>query len=125
MLGTLADGRFSLEEIHRFPNGAARLMGTLHWDMPRLFEELKTGLRKVGRMGVPAASVSVDSWGVDYAFLNKDKLAQFYADRTLTESPTTPADQAEAYFLCVSQRLSKTTGQIITVDGGLHEAFPR
>ncbi|MCF7689367.1 MAG: bifunctional rhamnulose-1-phosphate aldolase/short-chain dehydrogenase [Cephaloticoccus sp.] len=53
------------------------------------------------------------------------KLARFYADRTLTKSPITPADQAEAYFLLVSQRLSKTTGQIITVDGGLHEAFLR
>ncbi len=53
------------------------------------------------------------------------KLAQFYADRTLTKSPITPADQAEAYFLLLSQRLSKTTGQVITVDGGLHEAFLR
>lgn len=53
------------------------------------------------------------------------KLAQFYADRTLTKSPITPADQAEAYFLLVSNRLSKTTGQVITVDGGLHEAFLR
>jgi rhamnulose-1-phosphate aldolase/alcohol dehydrogenase len=53
------------------------------------------------------------------------KLAQFYADRTLTKAPITSADQAEAYFLLVSQRLSKTTGQIITVDGGLHEAFLR
>jgi rhamnulose-1-phosphate aldolase/alcohol dehydrogenase len=53
------------------------------------------------------------------------KLAQFYADRTLTKAPITPADQAEAYFLLVSQRLSKTTGQVLTVDGGLHEAFLR
>ncbi len=53
------------------------------------------------------------------------KLAQFYADRTLTRSPITPADQAEAFFLLISQRLSKTTGQVITVDGGLHEAFLR
>ena len=53
------------------------------------------------------------------------KLAKFYADRTLTKSPITPADQAEAFFLLVTQRLSKTTGQIITVDGGLHEAFLR
>ncbi len=53
------------------------------------------------------------------------KLAQFYADRTLTKSPITPADQAEAYFLLVTKRLSKTTGQVITVDGGLHEAFLR
>ncbi|MGH7945365.1 MAG: bifunctional rhamnulose-1-phosphate aldolase/short-chain dehydrogenase [Opitutaceae bacterium] len=53
------------------------------------------------------------------------KLAQFYADRTLTKTPITPADQAEAYLLLVSKRLSKTTGQVITVDGGLHEAFLR
>jgi len=53
------------------------------------------------------------------------KLAQFYADRTLTKAPITPADQAEAYFLLVTQRLSKTTGQVVTVDGGLHEAFLR
>ncbi len=53
------------------------------------------------------------------------KLAQFYADRTLTKKPITPADQAEAYFLLVSERLSKTTGQVIAVDGGLHEAFLR
>jgi len=55
----------------------------------------------------------------------RDKLARFYADRTLTKSPITPADQAEAFFLLVSNRLSRTTGQIITVDGGLHEAFLR
>jgi rhamnulose-1-phosphate aldolase/alcohol dehydrogenase len=53
------------------------------------------------------------------------KLAKFYADRTLTKTPITPADQAEAFFLLVSPRLSKTTGQIITVDGGLFEAFLR
>jgi len=55
----------------------------------------------------------------------RSKLAKFYADRTLTKTPITPADQAEAFFLLVSQRLSKTTGQVITVDGGLHEAFLR
>jgi rhamnulose-1-phosphate aldolase/alcohol dehydrogenase len=54
-----------------------------------------------------------------------NKLARFYADRTLTKSPITPDDQAEAYFLLVTKRLSKTTGQILAVDGGLHEAFLR
>jgi NAD(P)-dependent dehydrogenase (short-subunit alcohol dehydrogenase family) len=54
-----------------------------------------------------------------------DKLAAFYADRTLTKRPITPADQAEAYFLLISDRLSKTTGQMIAVDGGLNEAFLR
>jgi rhamnulose-1-phosphate aldolase/alcohol dehydrogenase len=54
-----------------------------------------------------------------------ERLAQFYADRTLTRTPITPADQAEAVFLLVGERLAKTTGQIIAVDGGLHEAFLR
>jgi len=53
------------------------------------------------------------------------KLAQFYADRSLLKRPVTPADQAEAFFLLLTQRLGQTTGQIITVDGGLHEAFLR
>jgi rhamnulose-1-phosphate aldolase/alcohol dehydrogenase len=55
----------------------------------------------------------------------RNKLAQFYADRTLIKQPITPADQAEAVFLLLSDRLSKTTGQVLTVDGGLHEAFLR
>ena len=53
------------------------------------------------------------------------RLAQFYADRTLTKAPITTADLAEAYFLLVGRRLGRTTGQIIAVDGGLPEAFLR
>lgn len=55
----------------------------------------------------------------------RNKLAQFYAQRTLTKQPITPADQAEAAYLLVSGQLSKTTGQVLSVDGGLHEAFLR
>ena len=55
----------------------------------------------------------------------RNKLAEFYAQRTLTRQPITPADQAEAIYFLSSNRSSKTTGQIINVDGGLHEAFLR
>lgn len=55
----------------------------------------------------------------------RDKLANFYAKRSLTQSPIEPEDQAEAIFLLVSGRLSKTTGHVIPVDGGLHEGFMR
>jgi rhamnulose-1-phosphate aldolase/alcohol dehydrogenase len=55
----------------------------------------------------------------------RQRLAEFYADRTLTKRSITPADQAEAIFLLVSDRLAKTTGQILNVDGGLPEAFLR
>jgi rhamnulose-1-phosphate aldolase/alcohol dehydrogenase len=55
----------------------------------------------------------------------RDRLAVFYAQRTLTKSPITLADQAEVAYLLSSSKFSKTTGQIISVDGGLHEAFLR
>ncbi len=55
----------------------------------------------------------------------RNRLATFYANRTLTKSPVTPADQAEAVFFLISERSSKTTGQILSVDGGLVDAFLR
>jgi rhamnulose-1-phosphate aldolase/alcohol dehydrogenase len=73
---------------------------------------------------------SLAKYNIEYSESESDealtgKLAQFYADRTLTKTPIVPADQAEAFFLLVSERLSKTSGQIVPVDGGLHEAFLR
>ena len=55
----------------------------------------------------------------------REKLAHFYAQRTLTKVPITPHDQAEAMLFLLSDAASKTTGQILAVDGGLHEAFLR
>src|SRR6516164_10539635 len=70
MLGRLEDGRLVLEEIHRFPSAAVQVLGTLRWDVLRIFEELKYGLAKIAQRRVPVTSVSVDSWGVDYVLIN-------------------------------------------------------
>ncbi len=55
----------------------------------------------------------------------RDRLADFYAQRTLIKKPILPEDQAEAVHFLVSRAASKTTGQVLAVDGGLHEAFLR
>ena len=55
----------------------------------------------------------------------RDKLADFYAKRSLIQTPIEPEDQAEAIFLLLSRRLSKTTGHVIPVDGGLQDGFLR
>ena len=69
MLGTLANGKLTLEEVHRFPNNGISVNGTLRWDVLRIHDELKTGLRKVAKSGVQVDSLSSDSWGVDYVWL--------------------------------------------------------
>jgi rhamnulose-1-phosphate aldolase/alcohol dehydrogenase len=55
----------------------------------------------------------------------RDRLAAFYAERTLTHRAITPADQAEAIWFLLSKASSKTTGQVLHVDGGLVDAFLR
>jgi rhamnulokinase len=70
MLGTLDGGRFSLEELHRFPNIPASNGNSLTWNLPQLFEETKAGLRKAAARQLPIASLSTDSWGVDYALFD-------------------------------------------------------
>lgn len=55
----------------------------------------------------------------------REKLATYYAQRTLTKAAVTLADQAEVAYLLSSNKFSKTTGQILSVDGGLPEAFLR
>jgi rhamnulokinase len=72
MLGTLGEGKLAIEEVHRFPNRPVRFRDTLRWDVLGLWEEIKTGLRKVAGRGLPVASVSVDSWGVDYVLMSRN-----------------------------------------------------
>jgi NAD(P)-dependent dehydrogenase (short-subunit alcohol dehydrogenase family) len=55
----------------------------------------------------------------------RSKLAQFYAQRTLTKLRVSPQDCAEAICWLASDRAAKTTGHLIPVDGGLVEAFLR
>ncbi|MEM7681251.1 MAG: bifunctional rhamnulose-1-phosphate aldolase/short-chain dehydrogenase [Planctomycetota bacterium] len=55
----------------------------------------------------------------------RTKLAEFYAQRTLTRSPITPKDQAQGICFLLGPSASKTTGQVLHVDGGLQDAFLR
>ncbi len=53
------------------------------------------------------------------------KLADFYAQRTLTKRPILPQDCAGAIVWLAGDQSAKTTGHVIPVDGGLSEAFLR
>ena len=71
MLGTLADSKLTLEEVHRFPNGPVKVGGSLHWNIDALFAELKAGLQKAAARRLPFARISTDSWGVDYLLFDE------------------------------------------------------
>jgi NAD(P)-dependent dehydrogenase (short-subunit alcohol dehydrogenase family) len=55
----------------------------------------------------------------------RSKLADYYAQRTLTKRPILPQDCANAIVWLASEQSGKTTGHVIPVDGGLAEAFLR
>ncbi|MCC5908603.1 MAG: bifunctional rhamnulose-1-phosphate aldolase/short-chain dehydrogenase [Balneolaceae bacterium] len=55
----------------------------------------------------------------------RNKLADFYAERTLTKQPISLEQQTEAIYQLISSRFKNTTGHILPVDGGLIEAFLR
>ena len=55
----------------------------------------------------------------------RSKLAEFYAQRTITKRPILPIDNANAICFLAGDQSAKTTGHIFPVDGGLPEAFLR
>lgn len=55
----------------------------------------------------------------------RERLAEFYSSRTLTQKPISLAQQTEAIYQLISSKFENTTGHIIPVDGGLVEAFMR
>jgi rhamnulokinase len=64
--------QLSLTEVHRFPNGPVRLPDGLHWDILRLWSEIKAALHiATHKHGVQLAGIGIDTWGVDYGLLDR------------------------------------------------------
>ena len=131
-------------------NGVVPKAGSLAYDISKaaanhLVRELAMELAPLVRVnGLAPATVvagssmfprdrvmaSLSKYGLDYdedesAEALRERLAGFYARRTLTKAAIKPEDQAEVAYLLISDAFSKTTGQIINVDGGLDAAFLR
>ncbi|HMD81944.1 MAG TPA: FGGY family carbohydrate kinase, partial [Anaerolineales bacterium] len=73
ILGSLDDEHLILTETHRFANGPVRLNDGLHWDVLRLWSDIKEG---IGKSSAKAAnsldSIGLDTWGVDFALLDRN-----------------------------------------------------
>ena len=76
LVGGPCRGGFRLEEVHRFHYAPRRAGGHLRWDAASLVAGIHAGLRQAwtasARARSPITSVGVDSWGVDYALVDRD-----------------------------------------------------
>lgn len=69
ILGRFRSGVLDLSEIYRFPNEPVQCKGELHWDVLRLWHEIKKALDSPSLPKLE--SIGVDTWGVDFALLGE------------------------------------------------------
>jgi rhamnulokinase len=71
LLGQFDGQCLTLDEIHRFPNGPVRMLDTLYWDLPWLFEQVKAALAKTASHDGDLTSIGIDTWGVDFGLIGR------------------------------------------------------
>ncbi len=75
MVVTHKGGLFSLDECARFLNKTyTDEKGYLRWDFPYLLENVKSGIKEALKKHPDAASIGIDTWGVDYGLIKDGKL---------------------------------------------------
>ena len=72
VLGHFDGARLNLEELHRFPNGGVRVLDSLHWDVLRLWNDIKAVLSMCAQRNTDLSGIGIDTWGVDFGLLSKD-----------------------------------------------------
>lgn len=108
ILGTLSVGKLVLNETHRFANQPVRLPDALHWDILRLWAEIKTGIAETVKDGTQLDSLGVDTWGVDFALLDKD--GKLLANPTHYRDSRTDGMLDEAFALMPRNEIFAHTG---------------
>lgn len=72
IIGNIADGKFELEEVTRFPNNLIEQGGHYYWDIYALYFEIIKGLKEVAQRGLEITSIGIDTWGVDFVCIGDD-----------------------------------------------------
>ncbi len=74
--GTITDEngekKLTMQLVHRFQNRQVRLGNHVYWDFLALFEDMKTGLKKAALLGLKVSGIAIDTWGVDFGFIDRD-----------------------------------------------------
>lgn len=92
MLAGMASGELRLDEVRRFTYPMEKRDGHLRWPFAHILAEIEQGLGQAAvaakALGRPIRSIGVDTWGVDYGFVD--------AHGKLVEDPITYRDDRTA-----------------------------
>lgn len=70
ILGSVQNGRITLEEVYRFDNGIIEQNGRMCWDIDALYAQVLHGMRVCKALGKAPSTVGIDTWGVDYVLID-------------------------------------------------------
>ena len=71
IVGTVQDGKITLQEVYRFENGVSRKNGHLCWDIDTLAKEVINGLKAAHDAGFAPSTIGIDTWAVDFVLLDE------------------------------------------------------
>ena len=108
ILSHLEEGQIKLEEIHRFPNGFSKKGEFLCWNLPALFAEILTGLKKCKVANKVPLTMGIDTWGVDFVLL--DSKDQILGDTVSYRDNRTQGMAQKVYELIPEDTLYQRTG---------------
>ena len=91
ILGTLDNGVLKIEELTRFENPLIEVNGHFYWNILSLYQSIIIGLKKVAQEGIKISSIGIDTWGVDFIAIDKNKeiigMPYSYRDPHTTNAP--------------------------------------
>ncbi|MEI0797756.1 rhamnulokinase family protein [Brachyspira intermedia] len=71
-LSKFENDKMTLEEVHRFSLTPIKINNYYYTDFIYMYNELLKGIKKVVDMGVQPSSLGINSWGVDYGYIDKN-----------------------------------------------------
>lgn len=108
MLCHMEDNKMILEEIYRFSNGIIEKNGHKVWDIKRLYNEIKEGMKRCAELGKIPYSMGIDTWAVDYVLL--DENGKVLGDAYAYRDDRTQAMDQEVYRYISEDELYQKTG---------------
>lgn len=121
VLVMLMNGKFEMQEVHRFPNNLLELHGKYYWNIYNLYEELKKSLSLCSQQHGKPDSIGIDTWGVDFGCLASDG-SMLGLPRAYRDPYTEGA--AEHYFRLVSrEEVYRLTGIQVMNFNSLFQLF--